>query len=282
MAPYGVPLDFRRDSGRWAVAVAGRPMTSYPQTGGRRTLATQQTSLDGHGIVAIGSPDLRRIMVQHRDRVTRQWSAPREIARAPRGTLCRSQSYGRTHPGAVSVIACYPEDRPWREVSPGPAHVAWAVATTDGQHWDAVRLVDPDIEPVEEDTSRVVVRSASTSYVYESGYDALVPIRLPSDPVADGLALTPDGQRAVRVTGSTDRASGCRPTWAVASVRASRWPAGHRFPRLPGEFSRPWGCRAAIYRDGASYVVQVEQRYSLWQGELARRGDGFRLEQYAD
>ena len=276
-------IEFRRSDDRWSVVQSRHPLVAYPDTHGRSTLGTQEIDLGGAGTLSIGSPDQRRIMVQTQPAGSREWGPPRQVATAPTGTRCRVASPVGNRSGAVVVLACYPEDQPWRPAvrSAGDPAYGLALATATGATWRVQVLRDPKVEPLEQGTSQVLVQTRSRTLLWSRGLTDFVTAALPTR-LVDGLGVTADGRRLLRITGNDDARRPCDATLYAAGVTERRWTRVRTLPISEEQIPSPSFCDAYLSpADGGFGIGVAGTDGYTWDGRISPLGtDGWRVRSY--
>ncbi|MBM7517139.1 hypothetical protein [Nocardioides nitrophenolicus] len=251
------------------------------------------TELDDGSSVALGSPDLRRVVAQRRPAGSTEWTEPRQVAEAPAGQECHSARSETIYQATdvLYLVQCWPAGSPWGgeyDDAPPPT-TGVAVASADGSAWTAQPLDRPAYQPlVQSDAHLLVARGGERSLVWRSGAGRFDVVRLPlANPTVDALAVA--GDSAIRVTGNPDPAAPCVPTWSVAPLDARRWGTPAPIAPIPDWAAGAHDCYGVIIdRAELSRTEKPDRAYRVAAvigdlngaiaGVLSRAGDGWSFE----
>ncbi|MCW2812771.1 MAG: hypothetical protein JWN84_226 [Nocardioides sp.] len=267
-------IEFRRSGDRWSVEQSEHPLVAYPDTHGRSTLGTQEIDLGDAGTLSIGSPDQRRILVQAQPAGSREWGPPQQVATAPPGTRCRTASPVGNRSGAVVVLGCYLASQSWRPAVRAPEDPAYGLAlgTTTGASWRVLPLRDPKTQPLEQGTSQVLVQTRSQTLLWGRGHEDFVTAALPTR-LVDGLGVTPDGRRLLRISGNDDARRPCDATLYAAAVTGRRWTRVRTLPITEEQIPSPSFCDAYLSPSDGGFEVGVAGTDGYtWDGRISPRG----------
>jgi hypothetical protein len=282
-------ITFRRDGSGWTDDQAEDGPLPIDERSGIPMILTQLRG-DG-GSVAVGSPDTRRIVAQHRAPGEDSWSGPVTVATASEGQECRVAVPATTLDTAdvMYLVQCWPEGSAWggRHDDAPPPTSGFAVASADGRSWVSEPLNRPAYGPeLQTPELLLLARGAERSLVWRPGAKGFDELKLPLDnPTVDAVAIT--GDIAIRVTGNPDESKPCRPTWSVAPLTADAWGKKHGMGPTPEWVGDTTDCYAvagdvATTRDanpGREFSVgAVVGNNGRIGGLLRRTGDGWRFE----
>lgn len=213
----------------WSVTEPENPVVVIPES--ESTIGTVFMLLADGGTVALSSPDQLSITAQVQEVGETEWSPVEEVARAPRGTQCRSLTpggglYEDAEVGAFVTIYC--DDAQFAAAEPGS--VGLILATNDGARWFSEELTDPR-HPVLIG-SDVLGYGSNGLFLWRAGSDGFRRLDLRVDSANDALTVSPDGERLVRFTAGPNPTTDCRPGWSVASLDATDWPAAEPLPKV--------------------------------------------------
>jgi hypothetical protein len=205
---------------------------------------------DGGGTVAVGSPDGRTIVAQHRPERETDWSPPVTVAKASEGQECQSTESETLldSPDVMYLVQCWPQGSAWGdEYDDAPVPTSgFAVASPDGRRWVSEPLERPAYEPYHQEIEPLMLaRGGDHSLVWRAGAKEFEEITLPlENPTVDGMAIT--GDTAIRVTGNPDRSKMCRPTWSVAPLTATSWGPKKSLGPTPEWIDGPEYCYGSV------------------------------------
>lgn len=260
-------------------------------------LPMQITDLDDDSSVAVGSPDLRGIVVQRRPAGSTAWTEPKQVARAPAGQEChaaRSETiYGATD--VLHLVQCWPAGSAWGDEydDAPPPTTGVVVASAEGSEWVAQVVERPAYEPLSQTSAHLLVaRGGERSLVWRQGAKAFEVVHLPlANPTVDALAVA--GDEAIRVTGNPDEDAACVPTWSTAPLTARRWGPSQPIAPIPEWAAGPHDCYGVVIDqeelkrapkpDRAYRVAAVIEDYNgSIDGVLSRGRGGWRFEGSGD
>ena len=220
-------ITFTPDGEGWTDDQSTSPPLPIDDNGGETGIAMLLTGREDGSTVAIGSPDLHRIVAQFQPVGATDWSRPVTLARSSAGQEChaaRSHTLIRRNDVAY-VVNCWPAGGDWGDEydDAPPPTTGFAFATSDGTTWATERLSRPAYEVSSQVSDPLLlVRGADRSVVWRPGARAFSAVTLPlSNPTVDGLALI--GDTAIRVTGNPDETLACTPIWSVAPATGDTW-----------------------------------------------------------
>jgi len=269
-------VGFVRRGSEWSVDARALTRMQIPETGGKSTVAATSVGVGKNSTAVVGSRDRTTVLLQVRSGYLKAWSKPRVIARAPAGTVCRYASTGETDAKkrlAMVLVHCYRADRVFNEDDSTP-DVSIVLATADGRRWTQGTVERARWEPVFGRRALIAV-GAGGSLLYRGG-NAFEPVSLPIDPQWDGVALTHDGTRLVRIPGNSNPAAQCAPAWTLAPLSATFWPAATPF--VAQGFPHIGTCSGSVDAlTKTTFMASLNtSEWQEWQGEF-RLKDG-RLE----
>ncbi|GAB2861066.1 hypothetical protein GCM10027026_08520 [Myroides odoratimimus subsp. xuanwuensis] len=249
---YNRPIDahvtFALDEGKW--------VDDQPDAGGLLPIDSDDgfpmlpTDLDDESAVAIGSPDKRRIVAQHRPAGESTWSPPQTVAQAKPGQACQYSVHDTIydHTDVMYLVLCWPEGSKsgGRYDDAPPPSTGIALASADGKKWAAKTLTKPAYGPQTQPSEALALASGrDQTVVWRAGATAFQIVNLPlPTPTYDGFAVI--GDTAIRVTGNPDDSARCRPTWSVAPITASSWGPAQPMTPIPDWAEAPNDCYGVV------------------------------------
>lgn len=260
---------FVRRGSTWSVDARALTRMQIPETGGKSTIATMSVGVGKNSTAVLGSRDRTTILLQIRSGYLKAWSKPRVIARAPTGTLCRYASPGETDGKkhlAMVLVHCYRAGRVVKEYESSTPDVSIVLATANGRRWIQDTVERTRWEPVFGRRALMAV-GAEGSLLYRGG-NTFEPVKLPVDTQWDGIALTHDGTRLVRIPGNGNPSAQCAPTWTLAPITARVWPAPTPF--VAQGFPHTGTCSGGIDPlTKTTFMASLNtSEWQEWQGEL--------------
>lgn len=223
-------VSFVQQDGTWVDDQPTSGLLEIDDREGRAGIAMNLTELEDGSSVAVGSPDLVRVVAQYRPAGSAEWTRPVTVARSTSQRPCRTarSSTMFEHTDVMYVVSCWPINSAWGDEyddAPPPTS-GFALASADGRRWAAAPLDRPGYEPVAQVSERLLLaRGSDRSVVWRPGATRFEEVTLPlAEPTVDAIAVS--GDTAVRVTGNADPARPCRPTWSVAPLTAGAWQEG--------------------------------------------------------
>jgi hypothetical protein len=263
-------ITFHRDGSTWSVDKRLLSRMQIRDTRGRSTIAPTEVRVGRGKTAVVGSRDQRSILLQVRPGPSKRWGKQSVVARAPAGTVCRNVSTAEgagKKPLTMILVHCYRDGRRVKTVD-APSDIAVVLATTNGRHWAIGSIEDPRWDALYSRPALMAVGTES-GLLYRGGR-TFATVRLSSDRQWDGLALTLDGTRLVRIPGNGDAAGQCVPRWTVAPVTATSWPAATPF--AAEGFPRPGSCTGSITPETDTiFMTGVYQAEWSWEGGMRLR-----------
>lgn len=284
---------FVQQGGTWADDQPAAGLLEIDDREGRTGFSMMLTRLEDGSSVAIGSPDLRRVVAQYRPAGSAEWTRPETVARSTADQPCRMARASTMfeHTDVMYVVSCWPRGSAFGDEyddAPPPTS-GFALASADGRGWATAPLDRPGYEPSSQVSERLLLaRGGDRSVVWRPGATRFEEVTLPlAEPTVDALAVS--GDTAIRVTGNADPARPCRPTWSVAPLTADAWQDGGAIVPVESFARGPNACYGVAIDEeetGRGFVPGREFRVagviesinSSVDGTLVRTAAGWRFQ----
>jgi hypothetical protein len=263
-------IQFRRSGTNWRLDPRAPSRMQIPETGGESSIDPVEVGVGRAATALIGSRDGTTILAQIRASPHGTWGKERLLARASAGMACRkADAQGPLGKRTMTMVLvhCYRADRVVKNLDT-LADEAIVLATTDGQRWISSTLARPFRHAASSRDSFLAL-GASLSLLYQGG-GSFTTVRLPVDPRWDGVGLTMDGTRLLRIPGNGNPAAQCVATATMAPLSATSWPTPTPF--VVRGLPRSGTCKGSIDEyASAKFGAGIYQDDWLWEGELQLR-----------